>query len=976
MAIIFMLCFPLAVYAQTYYVDGANGDDTNDGTSWTAAIETIQAAIDASTDGDDIWVKSGEYLLSSTIIVDVSIALYGGFPSNISSPVWADRDVTANTTTVNGGGTFRCFLVGDTTGVSATIDGFTITNGNSTNGSGGAIFNGRDSQLRISRCILTGNEASSSGGAIFNDVGSRCSAANSVFAGNTASGPDANGGAICTNAVVNFDVMNCTFAINSSPGGQGGAIYNDSVSWAVSTVTNSIFRGNSAAAYPDIANQGRTAPLETVTFCNIEQTGYDGYRNNISADPLFTSILGTSPLNWDLHLSSVSPSVDTGTALDAPAIDLDGISRPRGYGYDMGAYEYQPPPNTDISVSPSSIDFGDVLVGESASENVTISNNWDELDIYISSISVSDGTNFSVNSSGGSTLESEENTTITVSFHPGSAADFQSSLIIESDDPDDPVLEVDLSGRGIELSYYDLTWSVEGQGSVTLNPSGGSYLEGTSVEVTAVPAEGWEFDRWSGALHGSTNPETIVMNGSSSITATFTEIPIPEYDLTINVTGQGSVSLDPSGGTYEEGTVVSLTASPGTGYRLASWSGTDNDASTSLTNQVTMSSNKTVTVTFEVIPPPEYDLTVNITGQGSVSLDPSGGTYVEGTVVTLFAYPGEGYHFVSWSGTNNDSSPALTNTVTMNGDRTVTATFEPIPPEQYTLSITIHGSGSVSLVPSGGTYEDGTVVSLTAVPDTGSQFSSWSGTDNDASSALTNTVTMDRDKTVVVTFEPIPDFDSDLDGIPDDEEKGPDGTTDYYDGNLDGIPDAEQANVASYHNYDGTYYLTIASPAGTTITDVHNDVPPESAPQDYSFPFGLISFQVSDIPVGGPTTVKLYLPDGYSCDSYYKYNLVADTWEEFLYNGLTGAEIAANVITLHLVDGLRGDEDSVPDGFIIDPGTPAIANGTIAGEEDSDPDNVCFVKTADPGRGTIQSLLVLILVLQAVFMPRPRPAQK
>ena len=156
---------------------------------------------------------------------------------------------------------------------------------------------------------------------------------------------------------------------------------------------------------------------------------------------------------------------------------------------------------------------------------------------------------------------------------------------------------------------------------------------------------------------------------------------------------------------------------------------------------------------------------------------------------------------------------------------------------------------------------------------------------------------------------------------------------------------------------------------------MHNDGPPESAPPDYSFPFGLISFQVSDIPLGGPTTVKLYLPDGYSCDSYYKYNLVADTWEEFLYNGLTGAEIAANVITLHLVDGLRGDEDSVPDGFIIDPGTPAIANGTIVGEEDTDPDNVCFVKTADPGRGTIQSLLVLILVLQAAFMPRPRPAQ-
>ena len=971
--IFFMLCVPLVLCAEIYYVDEAGGDDTNDGTSWQDAVRTIQAAIDTSADGDEIRVRQGEYLLSSTIIVDRSIAIYGGFPAGLATPGWTDRDVSGNTTMVNAGGGLGCFLVGGTNSVSVTIDGFTITGGNAAEGYGGAIYNNLNSEIHISRCIFTDNTAEIAGGAIFNETGSRCLIVNSLFTGNAASGAQANGGAVFNNAADNVEIMNCTFFANSAASGDGGAIYNDQDSWPGCTITNSILWGNSAAAYPDIANQGLTGPLDTTMFCTIGQPGYDGEHNNISADPLFIDITGTTPQDRDLHLSAASPSIDTGTALGVPNTDLDGTPRPSGYGYDMGAYEYQPPPNTDIAVDPSSIDFDDVLVGQSASQTVTLSNNWDELDIFVSTISVDDAANFSVNSSGGFILGPGANTTISVSFHPGSAADFQSVLTIVSDDPDDPVVGVNLSGTGIELTNYDLTINVNGQGSVTLNPDDESYPEGTSVEVTAVPAAGWEFDRWSGDLRGSDNPETIVMNDDISITANFIEMQAPEYDLTIHTDGQGSVSASPPDSPYEEGTVVTLNASPDPGYQLISWSGTDNDASTALSNTVTMDSNKTVSATFALIPPEQFTLSVTTTGSGRVDLYPSGGTYEEGTRVTVVASPDTGWQFAGWSGaiTGTDNPQSIV----MNADKAVTAIFTEVPPDQYALTVRTVGSGSIVLDPDGGIYDEGTVVRLTASPDTGYQLSSWSGTDNDASTALTNTVTMDRDKTAQVTFEAIPEFDSDMDGIPDDEEKGSNGTDDNYDGNLDGIPDAQQANVASYHTYDGTYYLTIASPEGTAIADAHNDEPPESAPQDYSFPFGLISFALSDITAGGPTTVKLYLPAGLSCDTYYKYNSTASTWEEFLYDGLTGAQIAANIITLHLVDGLRGDQDRVPDGIIIDPGTPAISNATHSAQS-SDPDNVCFVKTADTGSRSIHSLLILLLILSTGFMPILRSARK
>ncbi len=74
------------------------------------------------------------------------------------------------------------------------------------------------------------------------------------------------------------------------------------------------------------------------------------------------------------------------------------------------------------------------------------------------------------------------------------------------------------------------------------------------------------------------------------------------------------------------------------------------------------------------------------------------------------------------------------------------------PPTYYTLTIGTAGTGtgSVNASPSGLSYVSGTTVTLTAVPDSGSQFVSWSG---DASgSALSTTVKMTAKKSVTATF--------------------------------------------------------------------------------------------------------------------------------------------------------------------------------------------------------------------------------
>jgi len=230
-----------------------------------------------------------------------------------------------------------------------------------------------------------------------------------------------------------------------------------------------------------------------------------------------------------------------------------------------------------------------------------------------------------------------------------------------------PILTVYDSQVEVSPVQYTLTMNTVGNGSVSLNPPGGTYDAGTVVQLTAEADPSWEFVGWSGDLGGSANPTTITMNGDRTVTATF--VPIPQYDLTINIIGYGSVDLDPSGGNYYEGTEVELTAYPDSGSQFIWWSGDLGGSTNPMT--ITMNGDRTVTATF--VPIPEYDLTINIIGYGSVDLDPSGGNYYEGTEVELTAYPDSGWVFSIWSG--DLSGSANPTSIIMDSDKTVAGYF-------------------------------------------------------------------------------------------------------------------------------------------------------------------------------------------------------------------------------------------------------------------------------------------------------------
>lgn len=84
----------------------------------------------------------------------------------------------------------------------------------------------------------------------------------------------------------------------------------------------------------------------------------------------------------------------------------------------------------------------------------------------------------------------------------------------------------------------------------------------------------------------------------------------------------------------------------------------------------------------------------------------------------------------------------------------ITVEEEVTPPEKHTLYISAVGNGTTSPVPDSYEVDDGQVVNLTAIPDTGYQFVGWSG--SIVASSLAISVTVHGDVNAVATFEKIP----------------------------------------------------------------------------------------------------------------------------------------------------------------------------------------------------------------------------
>lgn len=199
-----------------------------------------------------------------------------------------------------------------------------------------------------------------------------------------------------------------------------------------------------------------------------------------------------------------------------------------------------------------------------------------------------------------------------------------------------------------------------------------------SPGANASPTAGGFLNLASGSdlINAGVTSAGITYNGSApDLGAIESGSTSTNYSLTTNVSpsGGGTVTRSPNATTYASGTVVTLTATPASGYTFTGWSGDVTGTASSVT--VTMTANRTVTANFTNSTGTTYTLTTtaNPGAGGTITRSPNATSYAAGTVVTLTATPASGYTFSSWSG--GASGSGTTTTVTMNANTSVTANF-------------------------------------------------------------------------------------------------------------------------------------------------------------------------------------------------------------------------------------------------------------------------------------------------------------
>lgn len=274
--------------------------------------KTIQVAINAASNGDEVVVADGIYT--------------GRLNKNID---FKGKEITVRSEN----GPEHCIIDCERDGrgfyfhsgelEDAVLSGFTITNGRTINYGGGIYC--VDSSPTITNCIISNNHVigdsnNSHGGGIYLGNGACPNITNCIIVKNTSNYQ--GGGLYCYNA--RPYITNCTITRNMAV--DGGAIYCRYK--PAPTLTNCILWGNT----PNEVAKDLDADTPKITYSVVEG-GYKG-TGNFKDVPLFVS-------SGDyFHLTEKSPCIDAGTSRGAPDTDIDGDSRPTGKRIDIGADEY------------------------------------------------------------------------------------------------------------------------------------------------------------------------------------------------------------------------------------------------------------------------------------------------------------------------------------------------------------------------------------------------------------------------------------------------------------------------------------------------------------------------------------------------------------------------------------------------------------------------------------------------------------
>ncbi|MBK9031388.1 MAG: choice-of-anchor D domain-containing protein [Myxococcales bacterium] len=403
---------------------------------------------------------------------------------------------------------------------------------------------------------------------------------------------------------------------------------------------------------------------------------------------------------------------------------------------------FQPTAGDLAVVTPASgtLDFGTVTFGTaSPTQAITIRNSGGSTTGVLAVTGTGAGAaSFTTVTDGciGTTLAAGASCTITARLTPA-AVGALAAIVTVRDTGSGTARGVNVIGAG----SGSVTVTKTGSGTVTSTPAGLSCgtscgaqtaaFATTPVSLSATADPGWVFETWTGACAAAGAATTCALPltaASTSVGATFRQL----FTLTVATTGAGTVSSAPAGiscgadcsEAYVVGTSVTLTAEPGSGYEVFSWTGTGTVcAAGQRTCTFPMTLARNVTVEFRQ----QFTLAVTVSGTGTGTVTGSGincgsgatGTcsvvLFQGASATLSQAPGTAgtgsqHVFGGWAGACTGTGGC---TFTMTANKTVTSTFT--LQHRLTLNATRSGTGMGTITVNPGGLTCTTSATLTTV---------------------------------------------------------------------------------------------------------------------------------------------------------------------------------------------------------------------------------------------------------------------
>jgi hypothetical protein len=233
-----------------------------------ADFPSIQYAIDAAVDGDEIIVAPGTYTSTEDEVIDMR-----------GKEIWLHSSAGAEVTIIDGEETRRGIYCHNGETPNTIIEGFTIFNGSdSLHANGGGMHNWQTSPT-LMNCIFTNNTAEGTGGGMYNYESSPA-LTNCTFTNNTANA----GGGMFNQTLSNITLTNCKFTDNHAD--NGGGMYNYSGS---QTLTNCTFENNTANdSGGGMHNWSNSPTLTNCTFTDNNAGNGGGGMFNWYSNPTLT----------------------------------------------------------------------------------------------------------------------------------------------------------------------------------------------------------------------------------------------------------------------------------------------------------------------------------------------------------------------------------------------------------------------------------------------------------------------------------------------------------------------------------------------------------------------------------------------------------------------------------------------------------------------------------------------------------------